>query len=319
MRSFQLTSLAFFLILLGFIAITKSSYAAFLIVDEQGNLVWQVLSSEDDRNSDDGDKSGSSGRGNSSGSGSSGTSESSLTSSPSVSSPKVEEKDRGEEKKIEKPKREMKFEVEITNRGKGKATGQEIRIKTEEGKVKLRVGTESGATEMDVSELKEDIVRIKERVENQELRIRAKKGRLEIRQRGVGALTNFPLSISEETNELTVTTPSGVRVIKVLPQTAVQNILQSNIMDKVSSASALPEAEKTTEDAEFEEEVEQEVELVEEKKEVAFKIKGEKNVRLLNFIPLEVPVTALVSAQTGETLQIERPWFLNFFGFLFSQ
>lgn len=264
-------------------ASVKVSSAAFLVVDEDGRLVWQVLS----RGSDE------------------------------------------EEMEEEKVSQEKKFEVEVrtTNRGPGKETGQEVRIRTEEGRVKLRVATPSGQTEMDVTELKDDIVKIRERRDKEEIKIRARDGRLEIRQKGIGALTHFPVNVNPETNELTVITPSGTRIVGVLPSVAVANILQSNIMDRVLAARGLlpsnspgPEEEReATEEAEVKGEKEQEVELVEEGGKLAFKIEGVKNVRFLNLFTIEAPVLAFVSAQTGETLRLERPFFLTFFGFLFSQ
>lgn len=311
-QNFKIGLILVALLVIPLFAYVRFANATFLIVDEHGKLEWQVLSrsSDDDAN----DKSGSS-------------------KSPETPSPKVEE-DRDkegvdEEKKIGE-KRKFEVEVRTTNQGRGKATGTEVRIKTEEGRIKLRVATPSGQTEMDVTDLGGDIVRVRERVEDHEIRIRAREDRLEIRQKGIGALTHFPISVNPQTNELTVTTPSGTRVVAVLPSVAVENILQSNIMDRILASRAAPSPspgetpepeEEATEEAELEEtdEPEQEIELVERDGKLAFKIEGAKSVRFLNFLPVEVPITAHVSAQTGETLAISRPWFLTLFGFLFSQ
>ncbi|MBI2405645.1 hypothetical protein HYV21_01175 [Candidatus Microgenomates bacterium] len=314
MKKILIASILLFLTLIAF---AKISHAAFLIIDEQGNLVWQVLS----EGSDDGDRdrSGESSSGSSSSSSSGSGSSGSSDSSSSVSStPKPEEENEAEGG-------ETRIEVRTTNRGTGTETGTEVRIRTEEGRVRLEVSTPSGQTEMDVTEMEGDIVRIREREEEQEIRIRARNGRIEIRQRGVGALTNFPVSVNPETNELTVTTPSGTRVVTILPSVAVANILQSNIMDRIlttltptPSPATSPEPTSASEAGELEE-AEQEIELEEEGGVVVFKIRGIKDARFLNIFPTQTPVTALVSVQTGEVLSVERPWFLNLFGFLFAQ
>ncbi|MEK7182906.1 MAG: hypothetical protein AAB694_02005 [Patescibacteria group bacterium] len=297
MKKILITSILLFLALIAF---TKTSHATFLVIDEQGNLVWQVLSegSNGERNNED--KSGSS------------------SSSSSSSTPKPEEEDEGGEG-------EARLEVRTTNRGPGANTGIQVRIRTEEGRVRLEVSTPSGQTEMDVTDIEGDIVRVREREEEQEIRIRARNGRIEIRQRGVGALTNFPVNVNPETNELTVTTPSGTKVVAILPSVAVANILQSNIMDRIltsltpsPSPATSPEPTSASEAGELEE-VEQEIELEEEGGVVVFKIRGIKDARFLNIFPTQTPVTALVSAQTGEVLSLVRPWFLDLFGFLFAQ
>lgn len=342
---------------------THKVEAAFLVVDEQGNLVWQVLSKgSDDRSDDSGDKSGSSG---------------------SVGGPapatKVENGNGDDEDEARK-ERKSEFRVEVKTREDSpeRETKKEVRVRTEDGRIKLRVGTASGETEMDVSELREDIVRVRERTEEGEIRIRARAGRLEIRQKGVSALTNFPISVNPETNELTITTPAGTRVVTVLPAVAVQNILASNIIDRILAPS---EEREATEAAELEEEEEEgevnfsgvieiagpnwviggrrvsvnnlteldegltagvlakvegtlgadgtilaweietqeEVSVVERNGQLTFKIRGVKNLRFLNIFPVQAPVEAFVSTQTGEVLLVNRPFFLNLFGFLFSQ
>lgn len=327
-------------LLFGFVS---SSQAALLVVDEDGNLVWQVLSKASDEN---------------------------VATTPT---PKPQEDEQDEDK--EEVKEEVRVEVRTTNRGSGKVTGEEVRIRTENGRIKLRVASPSGETEMDVTGLKGDIVRVRERTEEKEIRIRSRAGRLEIRQKGVGALTNFPVSVNPQTNELTITTPAGTRVVAVLPAVAVQNILASGVMDRI-----LAPKEEATGAAELEEEEEGEVEftgviesvgprwvvggrtvvitpstvldeglvagvlaevegtlqpdgtvlakeletreevsVVEEDGQVAFEARGVKDVRFLNLFPVSAPVGAIVSAQTGKTLSVSRPWFLNFFGFLFAQ
>lgn len=290
------------------VALVKTSYASFLVIDENGNLVWQILGKEDDGNEDRNDdlkedKSGSS--------------QSRTTESVTRDDSEKENEDN------------FRVEVKTTNRGEGKETGGEVKIKNEDGKVKLRVETTTGETEMDVTNLEDDIVRVSQREDEQEIRIRARGDRLEIRQKGIGALTHFPVSVNPETNELTITTPSGVKVVAVLPSVAVANILQSNIMDRILSATPSPSPIASasvspigtpiaTEEAELEDKGE-EIEIVEEDGAPAFKIQGTKDVRFLNILPLEVPVTAFVSTQTGETLNVSRPWFLNLFGILFSK
>ena len=102
------------------------------------------------------------------------------------------------------------------------------------------------------------------------------------------AETKFPLSVNLATNELIVTTPAGERVVTVLPDQAVQNMLAANVIDQLG---ATPEETGVT--------------LGERQGVPVYEIPGVKQRKLLGFIPVTIEQTAIVSAETGELVATE--------------
>ena len=57
--------------------------------------------------------------------------------------------------------------------------------------------------------------------------------------------------------------------------------------------------------------------LTQEQGTTVFKVKGQKDSRFLNLIPVTFPIEATVSVSTGEILSVSRPFLLQVLGFLF--
>src|SRR3989344_7107077 len=244
----------------------------------------------------------------------------------------------------EKERAELKFRTE------GSESESKFRISAKNGKIEIKaknVGDQLVAQES-ASESGEQ-VEVETHENKFKIKIKARGDELEIEQKGIGALTHFPISIGEE-NELIITTPAGTKVVTILPDQAVQHILQSNIMDRVlafraaqaspsaspivspsteASASAVPgTSPEASSEAELESpepvasgvaEVEEteEIELIEVEGTLAYKIKGAKNFKLAGVVPVTAFITAQVSAETGEVISVEQPWYIRFLPFLF--
>lgn len=173
-----------------------------------------------------------------------------------------------------------------------------------------------------------EVVEIEESAQMRGVKVRVRGDALEIEHRRIGALTHFPLSVNTETNELTVTTPTGSRVVTVLPDQAVANMLQSNIFDFLLSQrpplesfieSEGPEGPTGIVAPEPETpEVVEDIELAEEAGVLTYRMRGVKQAKFLGFLPFQFLVEAAVSAETGELVSLEQPSFYRFFGFLFS-
>lgn len=235
------------------------------------------------------------------------------------------EEDKKEEKKEEKKedkREEKKFEQTIEERIGAFRRKIEIRngqyqeevrdaagkrkIKIEDGKLKIRIkpvneidkdGDEEDKNEEDEASGSAIVDRVKVRhADDIELRAASGSG-VEIRKGRVKARANFPLAVGAG-NELIVTTPSGSKMVTVLPDEAVANLLGRGI---VSSAV----------------EARQDVELTEEEGKLEYRVKGVKDVKFLGFIPVQAPIQANVSAETGAVTGVTQPFFLSFFGFLF--
>ena len=121
-------------------------------------------------------------------------------------------------------------------------------------------------------------------------------GQVAVVEKGVGALSAFPLSVNPKTNELTVTTPAGTKVVAVLPQKAVDNMLASGVMDYVVG-------EKVNNDLAS---VPSLVQLEVKNGVLGYTIKGTKTHKLLGLIPIKTSVTAFVSAENGQVVTSDQ-------------
>jgi len=102
--------------------------------------------------------------------------------------------------------------------------------------------------------------------------------------------TNFPLSINPTTNQLVVNTPAGQRAVAVLPDDAIQNLLNRGVLAAIEDGADAATASASLED---------------KNGELIYKVKGQKKLSLFGFIPLNVPATVDVSANTGEAVSQE--------------
>jgi len=110
-----------------------------------------------------------------------------------------------------------------------------------------------------------------------------------------GAVTDFPLTVDEETGTLTVTTPAGEKMVTVLPDAAIKNMLSAKVMSYVTSLKAEGELAST----------EKLVKLVEQDGTLIYEIDGIKEHKLLGLIPLKTKVKAFVSAENGQVIKSE--------------
>ena len=190
---------------------------------------------------------------------------------------KIEEKkedERKEDIRVESRGGQTRIELRQKNDGDKTRIKQEIRtqngrikFETKDGKTRVKVETKTGQPQgeftvenpLTSSQLAE--------IENPEgefkLKIRTRGDRFELRAKGASTLTNFPLSFNPETNEVSITTPQGTVLIKTLPQVAVQNVLASNIMDRVAGQNVSEEDEEDIDEEDVEDEEIEEVETPE--------------------------------------------------------
>lgn len=126
-----------------------------------------------------------------------------------------------------------------------------------------------------------------------DIKIASSGGQVALVNKQVGALSAFPLSINPKTKELTVTTPAGTKVVTVLPEKAIGNMLAAYVMDYVvsekvdNSLASIPALVKL--------EVKNGV--------LGYQIKGIKIHKLLGFIPIKTSVDVFVSAENGQVVE----------------
>lgn len=174
----------------------------------------------------------------------------------------------------------FKFEIENNN----------VKIRFENGKLKIKRENEgSGSGDLDDEDIEEIEDLLEQEFEDEGIEIASSSGGLIIKKNKVRASTRFPLSINPETNEFVVTTPAGQKVVTILPDQAVENMLSKSILSDVD-----------------EKEGEESIEIEIRSNELVYKVKGEKNHKFLGFIPLRTAITAFVSANTGELTAQEQ-------------
>ena len=116
--------------------------------------------------------------------------------------------------------------------------------------------------------------------------------RLQFSRNKVGAETKFPLSVNPETNELMVDTPKGTKVVTVLPDAAVQNILMNKVIDSVDNTSS--ESGKTV------------VNLSTDGDKTVYEMRGPKNKKVFGLFPVTIQKTVTVSTDTGAIVKEDK-------------
>ena len=139
----------------------------------------------------------------------------------------------------------------------------------------------------------------------------------------LSAQTNFPLRVNTTTNELTVITPKGEKIVTILPDKAVQNMLASKVLDEVAgkggylynleNPTATSSAEPSPTGTQSGEPVQDsEIELVLNENDVlVYRIKGKEVRKLFRLFDIKINKTIIVSAENGDILDIEQNFLSN--------
>lgn len=170
-----------------------------------------------------------------------------------------------------------------------------VKFEIENGKVKVETKVKKAGSETELEDEAEEKA-LKEtelELEKAGVRVATAPGQLALVNKRAGALSNFPLSVDPTTRQLTVTTPAGTKIVTVLPQQAIDNMLAAKVMDDVVS-------EKTENNLAS---VPNLVKLETENGVLGYKVKGTKNHKLLGLIPVQTAVEAFVSAENGQVVE----------------
>lgn len=127
--------------------------------------------------------------------------------------------------------------------------------------------------------------------------------------------TNFPITVNPLTNEKIVTTPSGIKVI-ILPEVAIQNMIKAGfpvvLPEPSPEPSTTPSPEGTpsaTPSASPEVVPDGEIVLTELNNELVYEIPAIKKQKFLAFLPVDVKITGIVSAESGNIIKINKSLF----------
>lgn len=173
-----------------------------------------------------------------------------------------------------------------------KKSGSSVEIENDIEGLKIKA-KEADGTEVELedkaideinNQLEQELGVTIEKTENNKFTI--KRGKTE-------AESPFPLSVDLTTNVIKIKTPAGNKTLAVLPDQAVQNLINKQIIDIVKLDTQAPGKEKIT--------------LTEFNNQPAFEVKGIDKQKFLGLITVSFSKTSLVSAETGAILKIEEP------------
>ena len=201
----------------------------------------------------------------------------------------------------------IKTKVEDDNTTKIEIEHGDLKLKYvfKNGEIRLRAENEQGEEiELEEDELDEIENETEVELEEDGIKIATISEKPILTKDNIATLTDFPLTIDLGTNQLIVTTPIGEKVITVLPDQAVTNLLATNVISKVEQVS--------------DQNIIQElgnlngiVTLEMRGQEVVYKIKGSKTFKLLGFIPVDTAATTFVSIETGDLIAQEQSLLAN--------
>lgn len=168
--------------------------------------------------------------------------------------------------------------------------GFKLKYVIENGKTVLKVENEEGE-ETDVTDdrLAELVEEAELELEDKDVKIASRGGQISLAKNNVIATTAFPLSINVTTKQLVVTTPAGQKVVAILPDQAIANLLATGVVNQVDQAPSGGDPDELSDNVQ--------IEL--RNGEVVYKVKGLKKLKILGIFPVTTPVTAFVSAQSG--------------------
>jgi hypothetical protein len=124
-----------------------------------------------------------------------------------------------------------------------------------------------------------------------------------VREGSVEAKTKFPLFLNPSTKQLTVKTSQGEKVVAVLPDEAIANLLAHKVITQLDGQANNASSSVT---------------LTEKGNKPVFEIPGFSEQHLLGFIPVKIHKSIDVSAQTGEVVSENETigqQILDFFSF----
>ena len=233
-----------------------------------------------------------------------------------------EEDEKDEEDEVDEIDDDFESELElgdVTVKTKREDNGRE-RVDVYRGNTKVRFETRNGHTTIKVEDEDEEDFDEEDEVEiedGNEIRVRTRDGKFLLERNRVAARTNFPLTVDTKTNELIVTTPSGVKRVAVLPDSVIAKMIAQGFIDVASSPSGDTEPTPTGVEGEPTvtlsptptESIENEVELVEEDGELAYQVEGDKTEKLLGLWNVSIRKRLIVSATTGELLDTRESFF----------
>lgn len=170
------------------------------------------------------------------------------------------------------------------------AEGTQVEIKTEDNGSLVIKAKKSDGTEIQLQD--NSLERINEALKENDVNIGTTSAKgFEITNKETKAETQFPISVDLASKMLSVSTPNGQKDLTVLPNQAVQNLLNQKIIDRVTQTAI------STSGAQL-----QLVQLKLFANNPVFQVQGIDDKKLFGIFPVAIQKTTLVSAETGQVV-----------------
>lgn len=179
----------------------------------------------------------------------------------------------------------------------------------ENGRIKIESENEldefENEEELELRSRLED--KLEEKMEEEGIEIASSSGKPLFSKNGIGATSHFPLSINPETNQLIITTPAGQKIVTVLPDQAVRNMIEKKYITIVENQENIASESGQLDNT---------ISLETRNDEPVYKIKGKKNHKVFGLIPVETDTTIYASTETGNPVAQEQSLLASFIDFL---
>lgn len=170
--------------------------------------------------------------------------------------------------------------------------GVKTRLEYKDDRVVIKAEREDG-TEVELED--DELIKIEKRLSASGIKVATAGGEQFVIARGtIGAVSAFPVSIDLATNTLLIQTPAGEKAVTVLPDQAVRNLLAAGVVRRIGGP-AVADLARSGALAN----VSDVVTLAQRQGIPVYEIAGVSEQRLLGFIPVVIPKTVTVSAETG--------------------
>lgn len=195
-----------------------------------------------------------------------------------------------------------KLKVKVEDNGIQKVEGEgekfHFKFSGSDGNLKLEAVNERGEK---LATGEAEARRLEKELSDKEIKVSSQDGSMEMERNGFKVRTNFPLSINPSTGQLTVTTPAGIKTVAVLPDDAIQNMLNQGLFTTVTAASG----SATASGSGF---LTNSFAMTLRNGEPVYQISGEKQGKLFGLIPVTLPRIVYVSAETGQAVALSQSW-----------
>lgn len=179
-----------------------------------------------------------------------------------------------ETEKTEIRQKDQETEIKTVVKSGALKTATKVKFEFKDDRPVVKVETEQGEEEIE-NEVEN------ESVEVAETEVQAENDSLVLKKGGVSARTTIPVTIDREAGTLSVTTPSGNQILRILPDQALNKITNEGLLDPTN-----------------------ETNLEFENGALVYKITGTKSERLLGLFPVDLEKTVSLSADTNEIANI---------------